>query len=172
MAGDGAIVGEVDLAHEDVRSETSSSDDAPLEVEEHVGGAAFRKGEAVERDMRCGGDLRCNARLRIRHGVVAGRRLLRGLRELVVVGTHGGAGERLHEQVAEVAASRAADGGLVEAVEFRVLELVAARVGPLAGTGRGAGLDETERRRRVGVAVRGALRADERIDVAREVLAG
>ena len=77
VAGDGAIVGEVDLAHEDVRSETSSSDDAPLEVEEHVGGAAFRKGEAVERDMRCGGDLRCNARFGVRYGVVAGRRLLR-----------------------------------------------------------------------------------------------
>ena len=89
-----------------------------------------------------------------------------------MVGTHGGARERLDEQVAEVAASRAADGRLVEAVEFRVLELVAARVGPLAGTGRGAGLDESERRRRIGIAVRGALRADERIDVAREVLAG
>ena len=55
MARDGAVVGEVDLAREDVRGEASFADDAPLEIEEHVGGAALREGEAVERDMRRGG---------------------------------------------------------------------------------------------------------------------
>ena len=172
MSRDGAVVGEVNLAREDVRGQAVPADDAPLEVKQHVGGSALREREAVECDVRRGGDFRLDGGLGVCHSVETGRGFLRGLRELVVVGAHGGTGERLDEQVAKIAAPRAADGGLVETVELRILELVSARVGPFTGAGRRTGLDETERRGRVGVAVRGTLRADERVNVAGEILAG
>ena len=144
--------------------------DAPLRVDEHVRARAQER-EAVDRRMRRHRHLHLHAVIRERHAVVAGRGRLRRLRERARVRLAvTRAGERHHEDVAEVGTPRAAEVRLREAENVRVGVAVAARVVPAEVAGVGSGLHEAEWVRRGGEAVSVEGAADGRVDMAREVL--
>ena len=139
----------------------------PLEIDEQLHGAAGGKGVAVDADARRRGQLGRHARVRERDGVEAGAALLRadvlGQLPRAGIGVRKVVRERQKPHIRKVRATRAAQMGLGEAVDERILPHVARTVVPVAEARVGTRLHERKRARRPRERVPAIGAADARI---------
>ena len=132
-------------------------------VDQHVGLGARREAVAVDAGSRRGGQLRADAALRQRDGIVPrrGRLVPRGRRARLPAGRPG---ERQHADVAVAATAPRARDVRVREVLDRAVAAVAVRA-PLAVQRVGGELDEPQRQTGTRQAVGRPIDADQRIDV-------
>ena len=167
MQGVGPVLGAVQHAPEHA---LLAADLGTLQVQQEFQGLPAHGGEAVDGDVRGTSRFGGDAVIAEIAAVVARLRAFGRLVEAAVIArAQRFAGERHHQQVAQLAAARSVDAVLREALDEGVGPLVAAAVLPGEVAGLGPRLDGAEGQRGARVAVTRAVGAGEYVDVLRIV---